>query len=308
VKANQSPGFYFSAFLLAMLGALTLAALIAPMVQTALEPIKVFPLHRIFTRLAELGLFLAVWWLLRRLRLLDRQLMGYGPPRRIFIGRMLLGFAFGLAVMSLTVLPLFGLDLRVLRPGHGSLGQLLIEHGPRALMTGFSVALVEETFFRGALQGAMSRSGRYGAALFVVPALYAAVHFLGDSLRIPADQVHAWSGFIVLRSFFTAYSEPLAILDAFMALYAVGLLLALVRRRFGDIAACIGLHAGFVAIITLLRAVSVHEDSGRWAWLVGPFDGLLGLWVFVTTAVACVAFLLWPRAGSANQNGLAMTK
>jgi hypothetical protein len=76
----------------------------------------------------------------------------------------------------------------------------------------------------------------------------------------------------------------------------VGVLLALVRQRYGDIAACIGLHAGFVAIISLMRGVSVHTDAGRWSWLVGPFDGLLGLWIAAVSALACVVFWMWPAA------------
>lgn len=304
MKGNQSPGFYFLAFLLALLASFVVSALVSPALQAALAPLQVFPLHRIFSRLAELGLFLGTWWLLRRLGLLDRALMGYGTPRRRWLRRFALGFVGGLALMVAAVLPLFWLGLRALRPELGGLGQILLSRGPAALLTGLSVGLIEETFFRGALQGAMTRRGAFGAALFAVPAFYAAVHFLGDSVRIPYEEVRWTSGFVVLRSFFSAFTRPLAIADAFLALYLVGLLLALVRRRLGDISACMGLHAGFVFVIGLLRSVSVHVDGGRWGWLVGSFDGLLGLWIAATTAVACVVIAAWP----AGQNGLAITK
>jgi membrane protease YdiL (CAAX protease family) len=305
LKGNQSPGFYFSAFVLAMVAALLLAALVSPAVQDLIAPIRPSALHRIFSRLAELSLFIGTWWLLRGLDLWDRRLMGYGAPPREFIRRLGLAFVGGLAMMALTVLPLFALDLRELRPDLGSLGEILLTHGPRAVLTGLSVALIEETFFRGALQGAMSRSGATASALFLVPVLYAAVHFLGDAVRIPPEEAQWWSGFVILRSFFAAFASPREIADAFLALYLVGVLLALVRRRWGDIAGCIGLHAGFVAVISLLRSVSVHTDAGRWSWLVGPFDGLLGLWIAAVSALACVLFWLWPGR---NQKGFAITK
>ncbi len=91
-----------------------------------------------------------------------------------------------------------------------------------------------------------------------------------------------------------AYSQPLSIVDAFIALWCVGLLLALVRRRWGDIAGCIGLHAGFVAAIAVFRKVSSPVPAGEWSFLVGSFDGLLGIWIAVLTALCCLA--LWRRA------------
>jgi membrane protease YdiL (CAAX protease family) len=304
VKEKQSAGFYFLAFVFALLGAMLIAAIASPAVQTLIAPVKATSLHRVFSRLAEIGLFVGTWWLLSKLDLFDRNLMGYGPSPRRFIGRLAGGFVIGLVVMAASVLPLFALDLRVLDAGLGTFGQILLSHGPKAVLTGLSVALVEETFFRGALQGAMQRSGAVRMALFGVPVLYAAVHFLGDTVRIPTADVHWWSGFIILRGFFSAFAAPLQIADAFLALYLVGLLLALVRRHFGDIGACIGLHAGFVAVITLMRAVSTHTGGGSWSWLVGPFDGLLGLWISFVSALACFLAWLWLK----HQKGLAITK
>ncbi len=305
MKKSQSPGFYFLAFVLALLVALALAALLAAPVQALIRPVKEAALHRVFTRLAELGLFVGTWWLLSRLQLFDRRLMGYGTPRRVFLRRLGYGFAGGLLLMILAVLPLFALDLRALKPDLGTVGELLVKHGPIALLTGFGVAFVEESYFRGALQGAMTRRGAMVAALTVVPALYAAVHFLGETVRVPDADVRWWSGFVVLRSFFSAFAHPLAIWDALVALWFVGLLLAIARVRTGDIGASVGLHAGFVAVIAFLHGVSTPSDGGRWSWLVGPYDGLLGLWIAGISAVACLAFWRWPPKG---QNGLAITK
>lgn len=306
MKKNPSPGFYFLAFALALLVALLLAALLAAPVQALIRPLKDAALHRVFTRLAEIGLFAGTWWLLRRLQLFDRRLMGYGSPRGVFLRRVGAGFAAGLTMMVLAELPLFALGLRALRPGLGTVGQLLIAHGPVALLTGFGVAFVEESYFRGALQGAMTRRGAMAAALTVVPALYAAVHFLGETVRIAAADVRWWSGFAVLRGFFSAFAQPLAIWDSFVALWFVGLLLGIARVRTGDIGASMGLHAGFVAVIAFLRAVSEPLAGGAWSWLVGPYDGLLGPWIAAVAALACLAFWRWPTPDP--QKGFAITK
>lgn len=305
MKKSQSPGFYFLAFVLALLLALLLAAALAAPVQALIRPVKDAALHRVFTRLAEIGLFAGTWWLLRRLQAFDRRVMGYGSPTGVFLTRAAAGFASGLALMVLAVLPLFALDLRALRPGLGTVVELLLAHGPTALLAGVGVALVEETYFRGALQGGMTRRGATTAALTVVPVLYAAVHFLGETVRIPTPEVHWWSGFVILRSFFSAFADPLAIWDAFLALVLVGVLLAIARFRTGDIGASIGLHAGFVTVIAFMRAVSLPVEGGRWGWLVGPYDGLLGLWIAGVTAVACLVYWRWPAG---RQNGLAITK
>lgn len=306
MKQDQSPGFYFLAFAFALAAALIVAALVSPAIQTLIAPVRQAPLHRVFSRLAELGLFVGTWWLLRRLRLFDRSIMGYAAPARIFIPSLLAGFLAGVVFMTVAIAPLFAVGLRDFRPGPDPLLGLLATHAPGALVTGLSVALVEETYFRGALQGAMSRRGAPVGVFIWVPALYAAVHFLGEAVRIPTEEVEWSSGFVVLRSFFNAYGSPAEIADAFVALFFVGMLLAIVRHRLGGIAACIGLHAGFVVVISLMRRVSVHVEGTPWAWLVGPYDGLLGLWIATLAALACVVTWRWLPAPA--QNGLAITK
>jgi membrane protease YdiL (CAAX protease family) len=296
--SNRSPLFCFTAFLLALAVSLVIAAALAPAVQGLIAPVKVAPLHRVMTRLAEVGLFASVWWLLRKLQLFDRALLGFSPPLAVFLRRALIAFLLGLGLMVGAVLPLFALDLREIEGAQGAMAATLLAAAPQALMTGIAVALIEETFFRGALQGAMTRSGAWRAALFAVPAFYAAVHFLGKAVRIPYEEVTATSGFTVLASFFVAFADPASIADAFLALYLVGLLLGIVRWYTGDIAACMGLHAGFVAVIVLMRKVSVHAEGGTWGWMVGSYDGLLGLWIAMVSALACLVALAWFRRGA----------
>lgn len=280
-------GRCYLAFLLVLLAAMLLAAIASPWVQTLLAPLGEFPLHRVFNRLMLLGLVAGVAWLVIRAHRDHRELLGFGRPWPQLLQRALWGLIAGLAMMTLAVVPLVMLDLRLwndrLPAGPGDWAALAL----KGMTTGIAVALIEETLFRGAMQGALQRSGGMRWALFAVPLLYSAVHFLGRAATVPYDAVNAWSGFVAWRGLFTSFAEPLRILDAFVALYFVGLLLALVRRRWGDIAACIGLHAGFVAVIAVFRRISTPPPEHGWSFFAGSFDGLLGLWIALLAALAC---------------------
>jgi membrane protease YdiL (CAAX protease family) len=288
VHSSHSPARIFLAFVLVLLGAMLLAAIASPWVQALLAPIAQFPLHRVFSRLTMLGVLGGTAWLLIRQRLAQRELLGFKRPWPRFLRRLLVGLLAGLALMTLALVPLFLLDLRAWNErfpaDFGALLALLL----KGLGSGLLVALIEETFFRGAMQGALQRQGANRWALFAVPLLYSAVHFLGRAASVPYDEVNGWSGFTAWHGFFSLFAEPLRILDAFVALYCVGLLLALVRRRWGDLAGCIGLHAGFVAVIAVFRRISAPAADNGWSFMVGSFDGLLGLWIAALTAIVCI--------------------
>jgi membrane protease YdiL (CAAX protease family) len=278
---------YF-AFLLVLLAAMLFAAVASPWVKSLVAPISQFPLHRVFSRLMLLGLIAGTAWLLIRHYRDRRALLGLQRPLPQFLQRLLAGWLAGMALMAMAVAPLVLLDLREWNARFPTEMDEWLALAWKALGTGIVVALIEETLFRGAMQGALQRIGATRWALFAVPLLYSAVHFLGNEVRVPDDQVNGWSGFVLLQGLFISFAEPLRILDAFVALYFVGLLLALVRQRWGDIAACIGLHAGFVAVIALFRRISTPAAENSWSFLVGSFDGLLGPWIAMITAMLCL--------------------
>jgi membrane protease YdiL (CAAX protease family) len=288
MNQDTSPARIFLAFVLVLLVAMLLAAVLSPWAQSLLAPLTVFPLHRVFSRLTMLGVICLTTWLMIRQQLAQRALLGFNRPWPQFLRRLLVGMLGGIALMTLALVPLFLLGVRVwserLPADFVGLLPLLL----KGIGSGLLVALIEETFFRGALQGALLRQGAVRTALFAVPLLYSAVHFLGRAASVPRDEVNALSGFVALQGFFTAFAQPLRIVDAFVALYFVGLLLALVRRRWGDIAGSIGLHAGFVAVIAVFRKISAPAPDSGWSFLVGSFDGLLGIWIAALTAVVCI--------------------
>ncbi len=295
----MTPGRLLLAFVLVLPAAMLVAAVAAPAVQAALAPIDIFPLHRVFSRLTMLGVVLATAWLLWRYRLHGHGTLGFTGPWSRFLRRALVGLLAGTALMTLALVPLFLLDVRT---WSARAPDALLDWAPlvmKGLGSGLAVALIEETFFRGAMQGTLQRLGAWRLALFAVPAYYAAVHFLGRAASVPYPEVNALSGFTALAGFFSGFADPAGIADAFAALWFVGLLLALVRRYWGDLAGCIGLHAGFVAIIALFRKVSAPVPDSEWAFLVGGFDGLLGLWIALLTGLCCLALWFWRQRRAA---------
>jgi membrane protease YdiL (CAAX protease family) len=288
MSSTATPARTFLLFVLVLAGGMLFAAIASPWVAALLAPLGEFPLHRVFSRLMLLGMIIGTAWLVMQRHRDCRALLGFNLPLPQFLWRCTLGLAAGTALMSLAMMPLMLSGVRVWndRVPVELLGWLTL--ALKGLGSGVAVALLEETFFRGAMQGALQRAGGIRWALFAVPLLYSAVHFLGRSATVAYDEVNAWSGFVVWQGFFSTFAEPLRIVDAFVALYCVGLLLALVRQRWGDIAGCIGLHAGFVTVIAVFRRISAPDPANGWSFLVGTFDGLLGIWIAAIAALACV--------------------
>ncbi len=276
-------------FLLAIAVSLTLAAALAYPAWLAAGLISLPPFHRVVNRLAMLiGVFVLVY-VTRKLNMANRQSLGYSVPRPVFIRQMLIAFGAAVVLMIPLVATLYGLELRLPRTGFEWSGRL-----PGALLqglgTGFAVAFIEETFFRGAMQTAVTRESGARAAVILTAALYAAMHFLGGKLRIPDADVTWLSGFDVLANLLNAYRDPIGLLDSLAALFAVGVMLSLVRLRTGSIAVCVGLHAGWVCVITVLREATVRNPNAQNAWLVGSYDGVIGWGACLLLTVIIVAY------------------
>ena len=280
----------FGWFMLLMAIALAAVALGAYPAWTLLHPYFDFPFHRIAERLGMLALLVGFVALARRLGLADRASLGYGLPRRAFLRELLVGLLVGLATMVAVVAAMSALGLldwtpaAALRPG--ALLQLLAAR----LLSGLAVALIEETFLRGAMYTAIERESGARAAVLLTALLYAATHFFGK-VRIPPDQVTPFSGMTLLGESLQALAHPAAIADAFLALMAVGVVLALVRRATGNIAACLGLHAGWVWVMLVVHELATPRRAAPLGFLLSRFDGFVG-WLVLAWTVA-LAVPVW---------------
>lgn len=254
-----------------------------------LHPHFDFPFHRIATRIGYLTLAVGIVPLLRRLHLNNRQSLGYARPMRLFVREIAIAFGLGLATMLPVVLIMGALDLIKLRPDvaldAAGWGKLALQ----GALTGLFVSLGEETFTRGAMYSGIARESGAALAITLTALIYALLHFVGR-VHIAPDQVTSASGFELVAASLESYAHPLAVIDAFLCLAAVGTLLGLLRRLAGDIAPCIGLHAGWVFVITVLRETTDPVRSNPLSWLLSQFDGVVG-WLVLGWTVLIGVFL-----------------
>jgi len=234
--------------------------------------------HRVASRIAMLVLVVGLVGLCRHLRLTTKRDFGYALPWRRFLAQSLMWGVVGMATAAVGAAFLLSTQLRIMDPSFvpsaaGFARIFLVGAG-----SGISVALLEETVFRGVMHTAIEReSGIWTAALLTAP-LFAVLHFFAK-VRIPAADVGWGSGFHLLALSFAPLGHPALVLDSFLSWLVVGLILSLTRVLTGNIAVAIGLHAGWVVVLRMLQESTTSGNSPAYSAWVGRFDGLLGYWL-----------------------------
>jgi uncharacterized protein len=158
-------------------------------------------------------------------------------PRRI--SHLLGGFAISAATVS--ALGAFLLWLDVLELKDPLPWNLL----PPILLSAISVAVIEETLFRGAILGLVRQTLTTCPAAVLVSALFSIVHFLNPERQL-IETVTWYSGFELLPHTFWRFSDPLIVLGGFIAIGILGLLLAHATIRTSSLWLGIGIHSGLV--------------------------------------------------------------
>jgi membrane protease YdiL (CAAX protease family) len=293
----------FCWFLLLMGLALAAIALCSYPAWLLLHPHFDFPFHRMGERIGMLALLVGFVLLARRLGLADRKSLGYGLPRRAFLRELLVGLALGVASMLAVVGAMSALGLldwtRLGALGATALLKLIVLR----LFSGLAVGFIEETFLRGAMHTGIERESGTTAAIILTALVYAATHFFA-SYHIAPPQVNAHSGVDLLLGTVQAFAHPAGIADAFSALLAVGVLLGLVRAATGNIAACIGLHAGWVWIMLVVHELSQPLREAPLGFLLSRFDGFVGWLVFAWIVALALPLVRFYRRRSARARGL----
>jgi membrane protease YdiL (CAAX protease family) len=246
--------------------------------------------HRVASRIAMLTFLAGFLFVARRLRASDRASLGYALPAKAFFAELSRAFVLGVVLMLPVLATMVLLDMRALKPGLALSAVDWAQLIATGCITGLVVALIEETALRGVMHSAIARESGPVAAIVLVSLVYAATHFFAKT-RIPPAEVGPASGLAMLAGILDSFAHPLGILDAFLCLFVVGVLLGMTRQVTGNIAACIGLHAGWVAIITVVRETSTRRESGPVAWLMSDYDGFIGWMVLAWTLV--IGWALW---------------
>ncbi|NCF26137.1 MAG: CPBP family intramembrane metalloprotease [Gammaproteobacteria bacterium] len=260
------------------------------------------PFDEMVMRLLKLYGLLGLWPLLSSFGINTRTAWGYGPSRdgRGFFKGLLLGAAIGLASMALVVAILLAFDIRVARPGVALSPLLLAVVLLQSAFAGLMVGFIEETWFRGALQTSIARVSNSAIAIVFISFVYGAMHFVSADINIPADEVRWLSGTAVLFTSLHGFRDP-AFYDSLFALVAGGLLLGLIRYRTGRIVECIGIHAGWVMVVKILRQTTYPNAEASWSFMIGDYDGVIGILAgFWFSSLAIAYYVRYGRRVSAG--------
>ncbi|MDP9015097.1 MAG: CPBP family intramembrane metalloprotease [Pseudomonadota bacterium] len=256
-----------------------------------LHPHFNFPFHRIGDRIGMLALAAGFLLAARRLRLSDRVSLGYGIPRRQFLREMSIGLVAGVATMTAVVAFMTALGLLDWSAAAGITAAAMTQLVLLRLLSGLAVGFIEETFLRGAMLTAIERESGARAAVWLTALVYSATHFFA-SFKIPTDQITLRSGVDLLAGTLHSFAQPLGIADAFLCLLAVGTVLGVIRVTTGNIAACIGLHAGWVWVMLVVHGLSQPLRPAGLGFLLSNFDGFVG-WLVLAWTILIGLGLRW---------------
>jgi len=262
-------------FLLLLAACLLAGAGAAPWVLRALPEGAGLEVHQLITPLAKLCALPLTLLLLIRLGLWGRRPLALALGWRLLLREIGRGWLLGLAIIAPLAALLLWSGARTPAPWPSDLWALLWRTVLIGLLAGLLVGLVEELFFRGAVYGAMRQERGFVWAAIGSSLYYAALHFIAPR-RVPTACPPQWDdGLRSLGAGLYRLAEG-AHLDSLLALWMVGLLLALVRERRGNLGLCIGMHAAWVFAIRLLRDLSNVDWNAPASLLVGRHDGVVG--------------------------------
>ncbi len=277
----------FASFLGVLIAAGLAAAAIAYPVFELTSRIAPWPFHRVYGRIAMLAALAALAYWCKRFGVANRRDLGYGLPRGRFCMVALQCGLFGILTAGAGAAFLLTQGIRIVPDPAALLAPARLLHlALIALSSGIAVALIEETVMRGALHSAIAREAGEWSALVCTAPLFAVLHFFA---KTHVDAPHWASGFYLLARSFAPLADFTSVLDSLLAWTAVGAVLSLTRILTGNIAAAVGLHAGWVAVLRILQEAS-GSGAVHSAW-VGRVDGLLGYWMLPWCAAIAIA--LW---------------
>lgn len=265
----------FAYFVLLLLVSLLLSALINPPLYSLLQESMSKGPNKLINTVAKLIAIPGFILILRHFAIDNRAGLGYGVPKPEFLRELLRGWFSGLLILLLLSAALLLFGARVFVVPVGEWWPLLLRTALVALLAGLLIGFIEETFFRGGLFGAIRRDHGFALALLLSSLFYAALHFISPP-PLAGDQAGSWySGLLILSGAFGQFTQW-QILDSFIALFVLGAFFAVVRERTGNIAYCIGLHAGFVFVIKVVRKFTVVDPDSSFSFMVGNYDGMVG--------------------------------
>lgn len=248
-----------------------------------LRTLAEFRFQKYFDRAALVAALLLLWPTVRWLQVKGWRDLGLEPDRR-WARHVAIGFgiaALGVAAMACAYVQ-FGVYR--FRP-EGQWGKL-----PMLALSAATVAVVEESLFRGVILGLLRRSLAPYAALFWVTALFAIVHFLKPNENFDPGPIGWLSGFTMIPQTFHQFAEPQTVLAGFTTLFALGWLCGEAALRTRSLWMSMGLHAGVVFVKMSFSVLSRRRETYL-PWIGKELQiGLVPVGILV---LGCFAVVLW---------------
>jgi membrane protease YdiL (CAAX protease family) len=263
---------------------------------------KEFPGY--FNRAVLLAAVLGLWPLLKAMRMQWHEIVGDTRLSR-GAGDTALGFFTALVFIALMGYFCWWVEACRIHPT----AKWYNIHKP--LLSGFTVSIIEEFLFRGAVLGILCRSLGTRAGLWWTTGIFALVHFLKPPLdgAIPDESVTWTSGFWVITQLFRGFGHWENFVGEFLLLAAVGWVLARARLSTGGLWLSIGLHAGWVSGMKYFSGVvftsKALRDGDFVPWMtrntcraiVSPIVGIVPLVAVLLTGAAVLLFVHLRNSG-----------
>jgi len=140
-----------------------------------------------------------------------------------------------------------------------------------ALFAGIFAGFFEEIFFRGILFLGLRDDGRPWAAYLFANLFYSLLHFVKPGEAYFLNGIDPLAGFHHFLTTFEPFFHPTDLLPGIFGLFLIGVILSYALVRTGNLYLSIGLHAGWVFGLKVIRVFGdfSRQDLG---WLFGSTD------------------------------------
>ncbi len=224
-----------------------------------------YPFSRMFDRTFMIMGIILFFAFRRRLEINSASQLGLGPFQEGYPD-LLRGFL--LALVSFIVLG-FAMSLaQVFTPYFRLSISEALQDFSKALLAALTVAFLEEIFFRGILFKGLVEDWRPAGAIVVTSLFYSAIHFVTPAEKIPLSGLHPLAGIRHLIQAFRPFLDLPPLLPGIFGLFLLGIVLCYAYHRSGSLYLSIGLHAGWVLGLKIIRIFGDYnvEDLG---WFFG---------------------------------------
>jgi membrane protease YdiL (CAAX protease family) len=202
---------------------------------------------------------------------------------------LLRGFA--VAVASIAVLSLLMSLAGIFTPGFFHTLPAVLEWTVKSLLTALMVGFFEELFFRGTVFKGLLEDARPATAFAAANLFYAAVHFFKPPEKFVVSGLDPLAGVRFLVQSLQRFLDPAEILLGLIGLFIIGLVLSYAFFRTRTLYLSIGLHAGWVFALKIMRVFGEFE-RGDLGWSFGSTDPKIVSGVATWIGVAVVGVIV----------------